>query len=263
MEIILLVISLFGTYILVPPLRNTIGPSLMRLNFQNREVPVGLGIIFILIPVPLMLLFTRIQRSSTFEFLGIVTLVFFGILGLIDDVSGDRTSRGFRGHFHALRNGVLTTGALKAILGGLGAFLIGSFLAKNLVEVMLNGLLIALGANTLNLFDLRPGRAGKVFLIFSMVILITSGFSVDFLIVFASVLGYLAWDLRQQVMMGDTGSNCLGAFLGLYLVRSSLLFRLGIVFLLICLQVLCERLSLTKLIESNRVLDFLDRLGRG
>ena len=135
--------KLFGTYILVP-FKKYNRTIVNAPQFQNREVPVGLGIIFILIPVPLMLLFTRIQRSSTFEFLGIVTLVFFGILGLIDDVSGDRTSRGFRGHFHALRNGVLTTGALKAILGGLGAFLIGSFLAKNLVEVMLNGLLIAL-----------------------------------------------------------------------------------------------------------------------
>ena len=51
----------------------------------------------------------------------------FGALGLVDDLAGDRSVGGFRGHLGALRRGRLTTGAAKA-LGGGGLSLLAGYL---------------------------------------------------------------------------------------------------------------------------------------
>ena len=74
--------------------------------------------------------------------------------------TGDR--RGFRGHLGALRHGEVTTGAVK--LGGIGtAGIVSAALAGGPpADMVINAGLVAGGANLLNLFDLRPGRAVKV-----------------------------------------------------------------------------------------------------
>ena len=70
--------------------------------------------------------------------------------------------RGFRGHLGALRHGEVTTGTVK--LGGIGVTAILSAVVAGgpAADVALNAGLVAGGANLLNLFDLRPGRAIKV-----------------------------------------------------------------------------------------------------
>ena len=87
--------------------------------------------------------------------------------GVYDDLAGSGKRRGLRGHLGALANGEVTTGAVK--LGGLGAtglaraLLLGSSSkAWEPADVAVNAGLVAGGANLLNLFDLRPGRAIKV-----------------------------------------------------------------------------------------------------
>ena len=82
--------------------------------------------------------------------------------GAYDDLAGSGDRRGFRGHLGALRHGEVTTGAVK--LGGIGATgIISAALAGGSpADVILNAGLVAGGANLLNLFDLRPGRAIKV-----------------------------------------------------------------------------------------------------
>ena len=64
-------------------------------------------------------------------------------------------------------------------------------------------------------------------------------------------------------MMGDTGANPLGEGLGFAFVQT-LSQPLGLVLfaVLILLNAVSERVSFSKIIESNRVLSFLDRLGR-
>ncbi len=99
-------------------------------------------------------------------------------LGCYDDLAGSGSSRGFRGHLGALRRGELTTGAVK--IAGIGAtgvaasVLLGAAgagrgrdrgrapAALAAADLAINAGLIAGGANLLNLFDLRPGRAIKV-----------------------------------------------------------------------------------------------------
>ena len=85
--------------------------------------------------------------------------------GGYDDLAGSGDRRGFRGHLGALREGQLTTGAVK--FGGIGATGIGAAatLGGSPADVAINAGLVAGGANLLNLFDLRPGRAIKVALL--------------------------------------------------------------------------------------------------
>ena len=93
-----------------------------------------------------------------------------GTFGLVDDLAEDTTSRtkGLRGHLGALAQGRVTTGALK-ILGISGVSLVAAAIGTrrtggafgHLVDVGVNGALMAGTANLLNLLDLRPGRALK------------------------------------------------------------------------------------------------------
>ena len=82
--------------------------------------------------------------------------------GGYDDLAGDGDRRGFRGHLGALAQGEVTTGAVK--LGGIGAagLVAAAVLGGGPADLAINAGLVAGGANLLNLFDLRPGRAIKV-----------------------------------------------------------------------------------------------------
>ena len=85
-----------------------------------------------------------------------------GAFGGYDDLAGSGDRRGFRGHLGALARGEVTTGAIK--IGGIGATgaAASALLGGAPLDVAVNAGLIAGGANLLNLFDLRPGRAIKV-----------------------------------------------------------------------------------------------------
>ncbi|HXZ75787.1 MAG TPA: hypothetical protein VEH31_33640, partial [Streptosporangiaceae bacterium] len=82
--------------------------------------------------------------------------------GGYDDLAGSGGRRGFRGHLGALARGEVTTGAVK--IAGIGATGVAAaaLAGGGPADVVINAGLIAGGANLLNLFDLRPGRAIKV-----------------------------------------------------------------------------------------------------
>ncbi len=82
--------------------------------------------------------------------------------GCYDDLTGSGARRGFRGHLGALAGGELTSGAVK--IGGIGATGVAASLLAGgpAPDLVINAGLVAGGANLLNLFDLRPGRAIKV-----------------------------------------------------------------------------------------------------
>jgi hypothetical protein len=161
-------------------------------------------------------------------------------IGLADDLwSGPE--RGFRAHLRAGR----TTGVLKLV----GIPLIG-YAATRRVS---GALLVGLAANALNQLDTRPGRALKAYVIASVAVDAPRGLAVLL----------LPYDLREMTMLGDAGSNALGALLGLNSVeRFTGRDRWAAIGALAGLTLLGERTSLGALIERTPGLAQLDRLGR-
>ena len=243
--------------------------DLRRSNFLKQRIPSIAGLAFVLggeFFYACEALAAGWQHSLASVFF-LVTLGFGG-LGLLDDLKGDRSAGGFRGHFRLLRQGKVTTGAIKAIGGGLLSLLAGYLITVPgpLWTALIAGLLIALSANTLNLLDLRPGRCLFGFGIGVLVIFLTlwgqhslsSGLLLWAAFAFALILYPL--DAAGTAMLGDTGANAFGAVLG---VAGAIYFpswvQALLVALLIAFQVWCEKHSFTAFIEGQPILRALDR----
>jgi len=190
----------------------------------------------------------------------------FGLLGFMDDVLGNE-DRGFRGHLRALSQGRLTTGMLKLIGGAAIALVLaaapGFVTGQRLVS---DALLIALAANLGNLLDRAPGRVLKCSLLAYVPVAIVAGtgaVGVAVAPVMSGALGLLPDDLRERVMLGDTGANVLGGVLGLAVVlECSRTTRNVVLVALILLNVAAEFVSFSRVIDRVPPLRWFDRLGR-
>jgi hypothetical protein len=161
-------------------------------------------------------------------------------IGLADDLYGG-AERGFAGHLRAGR----TTGILKLV----GIPLAGLVATRRLS----GGLLVGLAANALNQLDTRPGRALKAYTLAAIPLRAP----------LLPAVMLAPYDLREMAMLGDSGSNALGAVLGLSSVsRLTGRSRWLAIGALAGLNLLGERHSLGELIERSAALGFLDRLGR-
>ena len=176
--------------------------------------------------------------------LAVPTVAPVAAIGVADDLwSGPE--RGFRGH---LRAGA-TTGTLKLV----GIPLWALWRTRSLSGAALVGL----AANALNQLDTRPGRALKAFVLGATVL----GGRPRMPMVVAVLLA--PYDHREMTMLGDAGSNALGAVLGLESVRRFTgLRRLSAIGALVTVTVVGERRSLGAMIERTPLLRTLDALGR-
>ena len=180
--------------------------------------------------------------------------------GAYDDLAGSGDRRGFRGHLGALRHGEVTTGAVK--LGGIGvtglatAVLAGGSPA----DVVINAGLVAGGANLLNLFDLRPGRAIKVAAASGALLGAVGQQSVAAPL--GAALALLPEDLGERAMLGDAGANALGAMLGASAAGLSRPARIVLLAGIAGLTAASEKVSFTKVIARTPALNWLDMLGR-
>jgi hypothetical protein len=161
-------------------------------------------------------------------------------IGLADDLlSGPE--RGAAAHLRAGR----TTGVLKLV--GIPLF---GLLATRSVR---GGLLVGLAANAINQLDTMPGRAVKAYLLAALPLRAP--------LLPAVILA--PYDLREMAMLGDSGSNALGALLGLSSVKrftgQGQLLALGA---LAALNLLGELTSIGRAIERTPVLRDLDAAGR-
>jgi hypothetical protein len=198
--------------------------------------------------------------------------------GLFDDWAGSNNTKGFKGHLRALAHGKLTTGGLKFLgIGFLSLFLAISLYydgALSLLHVFLVACTIALTANLMNLFDLRPGRAGKMYSVgLTLAIVCVAAFGLlpfdgwNLAALALAGLGPLVavwrFDLGEKGMLGDAGANSMGAFLGFIFATASPTWALAItVVVLVAVNLLSERVSFSRIIASNAVLSAWDELGR-
>jgi UDP-GlcNAc:undecaprenyl-phosphate/decaprenyl-phosphate GlcNAc-1-phosphate transferase len=185
--------------------------------------------------------------------------------GAYDDLGGSGDRRGFRGHLGALRHGEVTTGTVK--LGGIGVTgIVSAVLAGGSPgDMVVNAGLVAGGANLLNLFDLRPGRAIKV-AVASGALFGTAGSrnssGVGGAAPLAAALALLPEDLGERAMLGDCGANALGAMLGAAAAGLPRPTRIALLAVIAGLTAASEKVSFTKVIERTPALRWLDMLGR-
>lgn len=215
-----------------------------------------------------------------------------GGFGALDDLVGDSSSKGLRGHLASARRGEVTTGVIK--IAGLG---LTGLLAAWIVDrprerarpiltepkatgprpterkltgpmgTLVGGAVIAGSANVANLLDLRPGRALKAVVLLAVPI-VAAGRGTQLSAATAgaaagAAMGAIHDDLVGRSMLGDTGANSAGALLGTALVaRTAMPGRLLALAVLTALTLASEKVSFTAVIESTPGLRELDALGR-
>jgi hypothetical protein len=197
-------------------------------------------------------------------------LLGIAFLGFLDDALGQgeaaATPRGWRGHARALREGSLSTGAIKAV----GALALAAYVVSGrgleswryLADVAL----LVLATNLFNLLDLRPGRAEKGLGLLAVGLCLgawTFG-PFELLGIFAGPILVGAWlTLRERAMLGDTGSNLIGAVAGVWLLTTlGADARLVALVVVTGLTIYGELRSISTTIESVPPLRWLDSLGR-
>ncbi len=122
-----------------------------------------------------------------------------------------------------MASGDLSTGAVKAV----GALALAAYatsgLGRESLDYVVDLALLLLATNFANLLDLRPGRAEKA------LALVGAGLClgywtvepIELLGLFLGPVAVGAWfTLREKAMLGDTGSNVVGALIGIWLVTT-------------------------------------------
>jgi UDP-GlcNAc:undecaprenyl-phosphate/decaprenyl-phosphate GlcNAc-1-phosphate transferase len=263
------ILSQFLLHNIIKMLGNTDNGICRSVNYRGKTIPAIGGIAFV--PILLVtILILLLRRSESFlSYLNYLALVLsMGFAGVVDDLIGDIKIKGLIKHIKSTLRGKMTTGFLKALTGLLMSCIVSLGMTDSYIEFFVNVLIISLFANTLNLFDLRPGRAVKVFLAASSILLAVSiGRLIEampIIILNLTAWLYIRYDLKEVCMLGDTGANILGITLGYY---STLMLgfnaKLVILVLLVVLNAISEKLSITEIISNSRLLSYLDNMGRG
>ena len=240
---ILFALGFLGTYFMIPLFKSMlVNGNVIRPNYKNEMIPVGMGIVFLpmIIINSIILGFVTLNNiwfvSSSNYNLNIVWLLCLALYifsmmamffaGALDDLIGNRNVSGLKGHFKSLFKGELTTGGFKALFGGFVGLVVSVCISSSIVDIIVNTLIIAL-------------------------------------LILPNVLAYFNTDLKARGMMGDTGSNVLGISIGVLMALGyGIKVRLAWLVFLILMHLITEKFSLTKIIEKNRVLKFIDNLGR-
>jgi len=197
-------------------------------------------------------------------------LLGIAFLGFLDDALGRgeavATPRGWGGHWAALRAGSLSTGAIKAI----GALALAAYVVSGRGleswRYIADVLLLVLTTNLFNLLDLRPGRAEKALALLAAGLCLGAWTfePLELLGIFAGPILVGAWlTLGERAMLGDTGSNLIGAVAGVWLLtvlgQNGRLPALAVV---LALTIYGELRSISRTIDSVPPLRWLDSLGR-
>ncbi len=250
--------------------------GLRRENYAGREVAFPLGAVLVAASLVALAPLAPLDDRADLELLDpelrrwFAYVVGVALLGLLDDSIGRGaeagTVRGWRGHARAVLGGDLSTGAIKAV----GAFALAAYatsgLGRESLDYVVDLALLLLATNLANLLDLRPGRAEKA------LALVAAGLCIGYwtlapvellgLFIGPVIVGAY-FTLRERAMLGDTGSNLIGALIGIWLVTTlsdpGRLIALGV---LVVLTVYGEFRSISVAIDRVPLLKQLDSLGR-
>ena len=272
----LIVSATVAAVALGPWLADMLRAGLARTNYAGREVafPAGAPLIAcsLIALAPLAVLDDRADLDLLDPELRrwIVYVLGVALLGLLDDALGrghaDDTDRGWRGHAAAVLAGRFSTGAIKAV----GALALAAYATSGLgrqgIDYVADLALLLLATNLFNLLDLRPGRVEKVFvaLLAGLCLGAWTAQPLELLGIFIGpVLVVGVFTLRERAMLGDTGSNLVGALAGVaMLVTLGGTGRWIALALVASLTIFGEFRSISKTVESIPPLRWIDSLGR-
>lgn len=263
-------------FIVPAGLRGLREAGLVRENYRGAQLAFPLGAILVTAALVALAPLAFLDDRGDLDLLDpelrrwTVYLLGLAFLGFLDDSLGQGTSstspRGWRGHAAALREGRLSTGAIKAI----GALALAAYVVSGLGleswRYLADVALLVLATNAFNLLDLRPGRAEKGLILLGAGLCLGAWTIAPFelLGIFVAPVFVGAWfTLRERAMLGDTGSNLVGAIAGVWLLTTlggtGRLVALGV---LLALTVYGELRSISKAVESVPPLRWVDSLGR-
>lgn len=274
MHVVPLLAGLVASAALAPALlRGLAAGDHVRMNYRGTQLPCPFGV---LLPLAFVLAAAVTATGALLEDdaghlpASLTFVLGVALLGLLDD-QFTTASRGLRGHLKGVARGELSTGALKAV--GTAALALAVAAELHLVagvpatDAALAFAILVLATNLFNLLDLRPGRTLKAFVLVALACApFLDGDQLESLgLFFGPILVAGLYDLRERAMLGDSGSNVIGAVAGLVLVAAALdstaaLAAIAAVLLLITLY--GELRSINALVESTPGLKHLDSLGR-
>jgi UDP-GlcNAc:undecaprenyl-phosphate GlcNAc-1-phosphate transferase len=276
-RLIALAVALGVAGALVPAwIRDMRRVGLVRENWRGRTLAFPAGAVLLASSLvtlaPLALLDDRADLDLLDPDLRrwIVYVLGVALLGLLDDSlgqAGDTGSpRGWRGHARAVLAGRFSTGAIKAI----GAFALAAYAVsgrgRENLDYLADLALLLLTTNLFNLLDLRPGRVEKVYFLLTLGLCVGGWTAepLELLGIFIGPVAVGAWlTLRERAMLGDTGSNLIGALAGVSMLETlgdpARLIALGIV---VALNLYGEFRSITAFVDRVPLLRHLDSLGR-
>ena len=237
-------------------------------NYAGKKAFFSYGLISypcVVLGISILYILGSIDINSFLNYIIIMSLMWIG--GTIDDLFGNRNISGFKGHIsYLIKEKKISTGLIKIFFGIIAGFVAAHlFGGDNILRTISAFLLIPLSANSINLFDLRPGRALFIFFISFFVICLISSFNmydwgIISVVMIVTMAAYI-WDRIGHAMMGDSYSNVLGAFLGILIIMNTpSSFWIIAIILNILLQIFSEKYSISKTIENNKVLNFIDKI---
>ncbi|MFI7387895.1 hypothetical protein [Streptomyces sp. NPDC049813] len=149
----------------------------------------------------------------------LIATVAAGACGAYDDVAGaGDPRRGPRAHLGALREGELTSGAVKLFGISAAGLVAGALLKERWADRALAGVVVAGTAHFLNLVDVRPGRAAQAALVLGSAGLVRGSLAAAPM---GAAVAVLPDDLAERGMLGDAGAHALGAALGVAIVAGN------------------------------------------
>lgn len=230
-------------------------------NYKGKSILILGGLVFFTISFSIIVLYLFDFRVTDYWSRYIFLIMLTSSVGIVDDLVGDKKTKGFSGHLLALFGGEITTGFLKGLVIFSAALAISN--GSNFLERSVNIGLIIFITNFINLLDLRPGRAFKAFFFLFLPAILYTEWHLFFIAIVLVFFLFAPGELRGKIMLGDGGSNVLGATLGFfYSSYNGLILKIYLLAIFIILNFLAEYYSFTEIIKNNKYLYFIDQLGR-
>ncbi len=288
MQSLPLILSIVVAALVVPAIVRALrDQGFVTTNYRGAPLPFPTGMaipvaaMIALVPLALVQELGDVTVFKPGAYPAVTYVLGVALLGLIDDFVGSgmfsalrlerandepQAPRGWRGHAREILGGGFSTGAAKAA-GSLGLALFAlSGQHRSTGEYLLGAGVLVLATNVFNLLDLRPGRSAKALILLGAALSLgawdaTGLWTVGLFL--GPILVLLPFDLRERGMLGDTGSNAIGAVAGLWLVATLSTTGQAIALAVMALvNVYGEFRSISALIERTPGLRQLDSLGR-